>query len=407
MVVTSFSVVLRASIFGKLSVELGLKGAELATIASAAFWGFPLVLIVGGIIIDLIGMKRLIMLALICHLAGVILLFFVYKFSRPLWPLLFTNLLIGIANGIIEAVCNPLVATLHTNNKTTKLNHLHGWFSVGIVLGTVIIYLFDKAGISWQVQIATLIVPTLIYGYLFSRLEFPVTERVSTGISTSEMFKSVASPLFILLIICMLATATTELFTGEWINLLLKSVSENLFLILTVSAVTVMIGRSLAGPIVHRLKPQGVLLMSAIIASLGLYILSNTSGMILFLGAAVFSLGICYFWPTMLGLVSEYLPGTGALGINLMGAAGAFGVTIFLVFMGGYFERLIARKLPDGANLAIYKGPEMKATLEEAHIAVGPDILRTTLLIPLILIVFFAGLTIYLNKTKKPVLLSS
>ena len=130
-----------------------------------------------------------------------------------------------------------------------------------------------------------MIIPTLIYGYLFSRLKFPVTERVASGISTGEMYKSLANPLFIFMIICMFGTAITELFTGQWIDVLLKNVSDNAILILTVSTGVMVIGRAFAGPIVHKLAPQGVLLMSAIIASLGLYMLGNTSGNMIFLGA--------------------------------------------------------------------------------------------------------------------------
>jgi fucose permease len=316
--------------------------------------------------------------------------------------------LIGIANGTVEAACNPLVTALYPTNKTTKLNHFHLWFPGGIVLGTLIVYFFDKAGIGWQIQMAMMIIPTLIYGYLFSRLKFPVTERVSSGVSTAEMYKSLANPLFIFMIICMFGTAITELFTGQWIDVLLKNVSDNAILILTVSTGVMVIGRAFAGPIVHRLAPQGVLLMSAIIAALGLYMLGNTSGNMIFLGAVVFGIGVCYFWPTMLGFVSEYLPKTGAVGINLMGGAGMFAVSVYMMFMGGFYDKLIAKKLPDGADLKTYNTPEataeMKAALAEANKAAGPEIINATLVIPIVLIVAFAGLYIYMRNKKKPVM---
>ncbi|HKZ68092.1 MAG TPA: MFS transporter, partial [Chitinophagaceae bacterium] len=253
LLVTSLSFGIRAGILGRLGVEFGLDKGELGTIAATAFWGFPLAVIIGGMIVDIIGMKRLLVLAFIFHLAGIVLTIFADKFSTPFWSLFISTLLIGIANGTVEAACNPLVTALYPDNKTTKLNHFHLWFPGGIVLGTLIVYFFDKAGIGWQIQMAMMIIPTLIYGYLFSRLKFPVTERVSSGVSTAEMYKSLANPLFIFMIICMFGTAITELFTGQWIDVLLKNVSDNAILILTVSTGVMVIGRAFAGPIVHRL----------------------------------------------------------------------------------------------------------------------------------------------------------
>ena len=145
----------------------------------------------------------------------------------------FSTLLIGIANGTVEAACNPLVASLFPENKTTKLNHFHLWFPAGIVIGTLIVFLLNKIGVSWQVEVATMLIPTLIYGYLFSKLKFPVTERVAAGVSNKEMYKSVFSGLFIFMIICMFGTAITELFTGQWIDVLFKNVTDNALLILT------------------------------------------------------------------------------------------------------------------------------------------------------------------------------
>src|SRR5690606_13206704 len=168
------------------------------------------------------------------------------------------------------------------------------------------------------------------------------------------------------------------------------------------------LGRAFAGPIVHRLAPQGVLLMSAIISALGLYMLGNSSGNMIFLGAVVFGIGVCYFWPTMLGFVSEYLPKTGAVGINLMGGAGMFAVSVYMMLMGGVYDNMIAKRLPEGADLKAYNAPEataeMKAALAEANKAAGPEVINTTLIIPVVLIVAFAGLYIYMRNKKKPAL---
>lgn len=405
LLVTSLSFGIRAGILGRLGVEFGLDKAELATITATAFWGFPLAVIIGGMIVDVIGMKRLLVAAFIFHIAGILLTIFAGDFGDPFWSLFISTLLIGIANGTVEAACNPLVTALYPTNKTTKLNHFHLWFPGGIVIGTLIVYFFDKAAIGWQIQMAMMIIPAVLYGLIFSRQHFPPTERVASGVSTGEMYKSLANPLFIFMIICMFGTAITELFTGQWIDVLLKNITDNPILILTVSTGVMVVGRAFAGPVVHRLAPQGVLLLSAILATAGLYLLGHSSGNMIFVGALVFGMGVCYFWPTMLGFVSEYLPKTGAVGLNLMGGAGMFAVSLYMMFMGSRYDKLIADKLPADADMKIYNAPEataeMKTALAEANKAAGPEILNATLIIPIILIVAFTFLFIYMrNKSK-------
>jgi MFS family permease len=378
-----------------------LDASQLATIAGTAFWGFPLAVIVGGMLVDVIGMKKLMMLAFVLHLAGIALTIFATGF----WTLFISTLFIGMANGTVEAACNPMIATIYPENKTTKLNHFHLWFPGGIVIGTLIVYFFDKAGLSWQVQMATMFIPALIYGYLFARQTFPVTERVASGVSAKEMYSSLINPLFIFLIICMFGTAITELFTGQWMDVLLKNVAGNAILLITVYTAVQALGRGFAGPVVHRLAPQGVLLFSAVFAALGLYLLGHTTGNMIFVGAVVFGIGVCYFWPTMLGFVSENLPKTGAVGIGLMGAAGMLATYIYMQFMGGYYDNLVLKKLPAGATLDAYRSAAPNTTMAEAYAqaknAAGPEVINTTLIIPIILIIAFIGLNIYMRSRKK------
>ena len=407
LLVTSLSFGIRAGILNRLGVEFHLNAGELGTIAATAFWGFPLAVIIGGMIVDSIGMKRLLVLAFIFHLAGILLT----VFANGFWSLFISTLLIGIANGTVEAACNPLVASLYPDNKTTKLNHFHLWFPGGIVIGTLLVFLLDKVGVSWQVQVGLMLIPTLIYGYLFSKLSFPVTERVAAGVSTGDMYKSLLNPLFLFMILCMFGTAITELFTGQWIDVLLRNVTDNAILILTVTTGVMVIGRGLAEPVVHKLSPQGVLLISAILSAVGLYMLGHTSGNMLFFGALVFGMGVCYFWPTMIGFVAENLPKTGAVGLNLMGGAGMFAVSVYMMFMGGFYDRKLISKLPEGASLKEYSeaapGTEMADALSAAKTAAGPEIINATMTIPLILIVAFAGLYIYMRGRKKPALLTA
>ncbi len=404
LLVTSLSFGIRAGILGKLGTDFNLSATELSTIAATAFWGFPLAVIIGGMVVDIIGMKRLLEMAFLFHLAGIVLTIF----SGGFWSLFISTLLIGIANGTVEAACNPLVTSLYTENKTTKLNHFHLWFPGGIVIGTLISFYFTKIGISWQIQVATMLIPTLIYGYLFFKLKFPVTERVAAGVSTGEMYKALANPLFVLMIILMFGTAITELFTGQWIDVLLKNVTDNALLILTISTGVMVIGRGFAEPVVHKFSPTGVLVMSAFLSAVGLYILGHSSGNMVFAGALVFGLGVCYFWPTMLGFVAENLPKTGAVGLNLMGGAGMFAVSIYTIIMGRFYDNKLISKLPAGADLGTYSAPgatpEMAKALNDAKTAAGPEIINATLVIPLILTVAFIGLYFYMKNRIKPTL---
>ncbi|WP_029275586.1 MFS transporter [Pedobacter borealis] len=401
LLVTSLSFGIRAGIMNQLGIDFQLTTGQLGTITAAAFWGFPLAIVVGGFVVDMIGMKRLLVMAFIFHLAGIVLTIF----AQGYWSLFLSTLLIGIANGTVEAACNPLVAALYPENKTTRLNHFHLWFPGGIVIGTLLVTLFVQLGLGWKVQVAMMIIPTLIYGYLFSKLDFPVTERVSSGYSSSDMYKAVLSPLFIFMFICMFGTAITELFTGQWIGLLLKNVTDNAILLLTLTTGIMVIGRGFAEPVVHRLAPQGVLLLSAIFAALGLYMLSTFTGNSVFFAAIIFGIGVCYFWPTMIGFVAENVPKSGALGLNLMGGAGMFAVSIYTMFMGGFYDNLIVKHLPAGASLGAYlKAPENSApaqALVNAKNLAGPEILQATLIIPVILIVAFGGLVLYLRSRKK------
>ena len=407
LLVTSLSFGIRAGILSRLGTEFNLNAKQLGTIAATAFWGFPLAIVVGGLVVDIIGMKKLLLAAFVFHLAGILLTIF----SGGYWSLFISTLCIGIANGTVEAACNPLVATIYADNKTTKLNHFHLWFPGGIVVGTLLVFLFDKINLGWQIQVGMMLIPTLVYGFLFSKLTFPVTERVAQGVSSRQMYSSLLNPLFIVMIILMFGTAITELFTGQWIDVLLKNVSDNAILLLTIETGVMVVGRGFAGPVVHKFSPQGVLLLSAIFAAAGLYLLSHTTGNMLFAGALVFGAGVCYFWPTMIGFVAENLPRTGAVGLNFMGGAGMFAVSVYMIFMGGYYDKLLAQQLPAGADIKTYNdaapGSALATALDTAKKAAGPEIINATLIIPLCLIVAFTILFFYMKGRSKKISLAT
>ena len=401
LLVTSLSFGIRASIMNNLMVEFHLDARQMGLIAGTAFWGFPLAIIIGGMIVDIVGMKRLLLLAFILHLIGIVFTIF----STGFVSLYVSTLFIGIANGTVEAACNPLITSIYPEDKTTKLNHFHLWFPGGIVIGTLISFGMAKLNLNWQWQMATMLIPTFFYGYFFFKLHFPVTERVSSGVSTKEMYKAVLSPLYLFLFICMLGTAITELFTNQWVGVLLQNVTKSAILVLALVAAVQALGRSVAGPVVHRISPAGLLLASAIISALGIYLLGTLTGNAIFIAAIIFGIGVAYFWPTMLGFVSENMPKSGALGINLLGGAGMFAVSIYMFFMGGYYDRLIGAALPAGANMDVYRsaapGTPEATIFNHAQLVAGPEVIRATNIIPVILLLAFLFLFIYTRSRKK------
>src|SRR5919107_791066 len=295
LLVTSLSFGIRAGLLNTWSHDFALTQEQIGLITSTAFWGFPLAIVIGGMVVDIIGMKKLLVGAFIFHLLGIILTITANGF----WALFISTLLIGLGNGTVEAACNPLVASLYTDRKIAKLNHFHLWFPGGIVIGTLIVRFFGQEIpgtvflANWKLLVAVMLIPTFLYGYFFLRLKFPVTERVASGVTTPQMYKALLSPLFIVMIVLMFGTAITELFTGQWIDVLLKNVTENAILLLTLETGVMVLGRAFAEPVVHKFSPSGVLLMSSILAALGLYILGHTSANMLFVGALVFGMGVC------------------------------------------------------------------------------------------------------------------
>jgi hypothetical protein len=125
---------------------------------------------------------------------------------------------------------------------------------------------------NWQVKMAFILVPTLAYGALFLGQEFPRTERVQQGVSTGGMYRAVLRPLFLVIVFCMVLTASTELATNQWIAYILSNtagMAAGGILVLVWINGLMAVGRWFAGPMVHRLSPIGLLIASAALSAIG------------------------------------------------------------------------------------------------------------------------------------------
>ena len=380
LIVTAMTFAIRAGILNDLQSGFGFTDTELGWITGMAFFGFPVATMVGGLIYNMIGAKKLMYISFSCHLLGLMLTMGASGF----WTLLISSFCIGFANGLVEAACNPLIADMYHKNKTTMLNRFHVWFPGGIVIGALVSTAMGAMELSWQMQIATMLIPTAIYGYMIFGQTFP--EMKNSELSTAINIKTLFTPLYLFIVFCMTLTAVTELGTQQWVGRILGSTGAHPLMILALTAGLMAVARYFAGPVIHKFNPMGVLLGSSVLAAIGLYLLSISTGSMVYVAAIIFALGVAYFWPTMIGFVGEYIPKSGALGMSLIGGAGMFSLSIWSPVIGGWIDA------------ARQQAQESGLVGDAAELAAGQVALTNIALIPLVLIVLFTGL--YLTKQK-------
>jgi MFS family permease len=402
LIVTAMSFALRTAAVGAWTTEFHLTNEQVGWVNGAAFWGFTLAMMFGGPLCDALGLRVITALAWIGHVVGILLTIFAWNYTS----LYIATLIFGIANGSVEAVCNPLITTLFPTNKTTKLNHFHAWFPGGIVIGGLSAFVLAKAGLGWKPQFACMLIPLAIYGVMFLGQQMPKTERVQQGVSTGSMFGACLNPVFLLMVACMFLTAATEFGPQNWLPpILAKSGVSNSILILVWITGLMACGRLFAGAFVHRLAPMGMLTLSAVLSAVGIFTISKTGGgAMLFVGATVFAFGVCFFWPTMLGYVSENFPKTGALGLAIMGGAGMLSANFVLPLIGRWFDTAIIARIPAGQTAdALSAAPpasDLGTTWMHIQADAGLEALGKVALLPAILVVVFAILLLTRKSAK-------
>lgn len=367
LITSAFSFMIRQDIADPLGAEFNLTKQEVGGVMGAAFLGMAVAMLAIAPVCDLLGMGRVLFLAWLCHLTGILGTIFapkppVVSSDMSYWTLWLSTFLVGSGNGLVEIAINPLAATLFPKQKTHYLNILHAWWPGGLIMsGLLAIFLVnpllglnakdvspEAASLGWKVKMALLLVPLAIYGVMCLGQSFPVTERVQANVSTSEMFMEALRPMFLLWAFCMLLTASTELGPNQWQESVLTrtaDVSGTLVFVYTSGLMFIM--RFFAGPLAHRFSPIGMMTGSALFSALGLYWLSYVNTPVMaFVAATVFGIGIAYFWPTMLGVTAERFPKGGALLLGLMGSFGNLAISQALPMMGGIYDSYTVASLP-------------------------------------------------------------
>lgn len=373
---TGFAV--RGGILDNWGAEFGFSATQLGVISGAGFTGFCFGIFIGGLIVDKLGYGKLVVASFGLHVlsALVTLAPSAAMGSGVVYQYLFWGtFLFALANGALEAVANPLVSTLFPENRTHYLNILHASWPLGMVLGGAIGWLLDdRLHVSWKVQLAMFLVPTLAYGILFLRQRFPKSEAAEKGLSMSEMFKDVGwlGGVIIAVMVALFFRATfpvlppwliwgaavvlvafiakftnfatgsvmlfilfgthilvgaVELGTDGWIQNITGNIlsSEQGKVLFVITSLTMFVLRFCAGWIEEHLKltPVSLLLACSLLGCVGLNLVSGitTFGGAL-LALLVYGVGKTFLWPTMLAIVGDRYPRTGAIAMSIMGGLG-------------------------------------------------------------------------------------
>jgi len=410
---------IRGGFLDNWRAEYGFTDKEVGDINGIGFTGFCFGIIIGGIICDRIGYGKLVITAFGLHMMSAVITFA----PSPLMPklaisqlLTWGSFLFAMANGVLEAVANPLVATVFFRNRTHYLNILHASWPAGLVLGSASGWVLDDIyHVHWKLQFALFLIPTALYGVMFFGQHFPKSEASQKGLSFGEMFKDVgvlgglivcallgmffnnalglqsgvayalAGGLMILLLLVahthgdrgetliplgaiLLFTlfvahalvGAVELGTDSWIqnitgNILTSKEGKWLFVFTSL----LMFALRFCAEFIEKkigLSPVGILLVCAVLGCVGLNLASGiaTFGGALF-ALTVYGIGKTFFWPTMLAVASDRFPRTGALAISVMGGIGMMSAGLIGAPGLGYAKDRFAGEALKTANAATFE----------------------------------------------------
>lgn len=387
LITTAFTFSIRAGILPELGEQFGLTAEQLGFINMMFFAGFPISMIIGGLVYHTFGAKNIMRVAFVSHTIGILMTIYAGGYTG----LLISTLFIGFGNGCTEAACNPMIADMYSRDKIDKmLNRFHMWFPGGIFLGAIISFIMTSLGLGWQAQMWITMVPTVIYVVLFYGKAFP-RPKVEGVTSLGENFKAMLSPVFIFLFVAMSFTSISEFGPQQWVNVVMSASGANGMLILALTTGLMAVGRFFAGPVVGKLGQTGVLLGGSVLALIGIYMFSTVTGGLAYVAAIIFATGVCFFWPVMVGATATRVPLSGALGMSIIGGVGMFSTAYWQPIIGAWIDSARATNVAAGL------------TGETLELAAGQDTLSKMVIFPVILIVLFTFFFFW-QRNKKPAL---
>jgi MFS family permease len=361
---TAVAFSMRGDALDGLRADFHLTNEQIGVALSPAFWGNTIAILIGGALADYFGMKRLLQLSSLGYVAAPLLIIFAPRpasvvtpyYSAPGFLCLFGGmLLLGLSQGLVEAAINPLIAALYSGEKTHRFSLLHAWWPGGLILGGLVAYGLTKmmgldlsgiapaaATFGWQVKIATILIPAVVYGLMVSRETLPPTERASAGVSTRQMFGEALRPMFLLMFVCMCMTSSSELGPDQWVGPLIGNLTgmRGILILVYTAGIMFVLRFFVAGRLTRMISPIGLLTISAALTAVGLFALAGVrTPAQAFLAATVFGVGKAFFWPTMLGVTAERFPRGGALLLAIMGGAGNLAAALILPLMGGWYDQ--------------------------------------------------------------------
>ncbi|QDV33762.1 MFS transporter [Tautonia plasticadhaerens] len=253
LIATAFAFIIRALIMDEWQRDFGLTETEKGEIFGVGLWPFAISIVLFSLIIDKIGYGKAMAFAFATHLAAAVILFFAETLQTTLgirgyWVLYIGSFIMALGNGTVEAVINPVVATLFPGARTKWLNILHAGWPGGLVLGGILTIAMSDEGvigravggaIGWQWKVALVFLPVIAYGVLMLPQRFPVSERVAAGVSYKAMLQQVGI-LGALIVSVMIVWEVTRVFQES--GLLFQGMGDSGVLIARLAIVAVLTG---------------------------------------------------------------------------------------------------------------------------------------------------------------------
>lgn len=385
---------LRRIFFDPINAEQ--SGNMIGAVLGVAFLGYAITIPIGSALLDVLKMGRTLQICSALLALGTLMVVYTEQFAagpavyRFLWG---GFLVLGLGAGLVEAVINPLTATLYPEDKTHRLNVLHAWWPGGIIIGGLLGLGLSALGLGWRAKMGVTLVPILAFGLLSLVLRFPMTERAAAGVPMRVMFGQAVRPLFVILFLAMFGTAAAELAPGQWVDMTLTRTvgMRGIWLLIYVSGL-MFIMRHFAGTFAQRLNPIGLMWISCLLAAVGLVLLSYASNPVLaILAATVWGTGVCYMWPTMYAIASEQFPKGGAFLMGLIGMAGCLSIYTVLPQMGRVFDEVKLAEAGGREAFAGLAGAELARVLAHA----SQVSFRVVAVLPAFLLLVFGAIYFY------------